>query len=255
MMKKMIIARLRKIENDENIRILFAVESGSRAWGFASDNSDYDVRFIYMRPMQEYLRLDRKKDVLNFLTDSSLLDINGWDLDKTLKLMYRSNPTLYEWLSSPIVYIKTDFADQLKEMCRRYFVSKNSLFHYIGMAENNNKEFLRNKEFVSVKKYLYVFLPLLSCKWILQYGKPAPMLFAALMESQLEESLQPDVKRLLDIKINHPENIMIQRVEKIDHYIEENLELIKNEISLMSGSCKQDYNLLNDLLIHQLNDW
>ena len=110
-MREKIQEQLRRIEEAENIKILLAVESGSRAWGFASPDSDYDVRFIYIRRLEDYLRLDAIRDVIELPIDD-VLDINGWDLQKTLRLLYKSNPTLFEWFSSPIVYQKTEFADK-----------------------------------------------------------------------------------------------------------------------------------------------
>ena len=94
-MEKLILSKLREIENKENVRILLAVESGSRAWGFASPDSDYDVRFIYVRNQEDYLRLEKVRDVIELPIDD-VLDINGWDLQKTLRLLYKSNPTLFE---------------------------------------------------------------------------------------------------------------------------------------------------------------
>lgn len=136
-----ITAKLREIEATENVHILLAVESGSRAWGFASPDSDYDVRFIYVRPRDEYLRLDPPRDVIE-LPINDLLDINGWDLYKTLQLLHKSNPTLFEWFSSPIVYLETDFANHFRQIMNTYFSSKRGLYHYLSMAENNYREYL-----------------------------------------------------------------------------------------------------------------
>lgn len=121
--KEQIIARLGEIEKENNVRILLAVESGSRAWGFASPDSDYDVRFIYVRPENDYLRLEEMRDVIE-LPINDVLDINGWDLQKTLRLLYRSNPTLFEWFSSPIVYMETPFAGQFRTLMTEYFSQK-----------------------------------------------------------------------------------------------------------------------------------
>ena len=114
-MRELIVNELKKIEAEYNVKILLAVESGSRAWGFASPDSDYDVRFIYIRPKEDYLRLEDVRDVIELPINDDL-DINGWDLQKALRLLYRSNPTLFEWFSSPIVYMETDFADQFRRL-------------------------------------------------------------------------------------------------------------------------------------------
>jgi len=100
-------AELARIEEDENISILWACESGSRAWGFESQNSDYDVRFIYLQRTEEYLRASDLRDVIE-KPISDDLDISGWDLPKALRLFRKSNPPLLEWLQSPIVYQGND---------------------------------------------------------------------------------------------------------------------------------------------------
>ena len=102
-MRETILEKLDEIEKRENIKILHCIESGSRAWGFASPDSDYDVRFIYVRPKEFYLRLDKTRDVIEWQLDDTL-DINGWDLQKPLRLLHSSTPTLFEWNNSPIVY-------------------------------------------------------------------------------------------------------------------------------------------------------
>lgn len=186
-MEKLILSKLQKIEKTENVRILLAVESGSRAWGCASPDSDYDVRFIYVRNEQDYLRLEKVRDVIELPVDN-VLDINGWDLQKTLRLLYKSNPTLFEWFSSPIVYMETEFADEFRRMMLEYFSGKRSLYHYINMAERNYREYLKG-DMVKAKKYFYVLRPVLACRWILDQGTPPPMLFTELMDAQLPREL------------------------------------------------------------------
>ena len=122
-MEKLICSKLHEIEKENNVKILLAVESGSRAWGFASPDSDYDVRFIYVRPKDDYLRLENVRDVIELPIDD-VLDINGWDLQKTLRLLYKSNPTLFEWFSSPIVYLETDFADRFRKLWENIFLQR-----------------------------------------------------------------------------------------------------------------------------------
>ena len=126
-MRKVISEKLQQIEIQENVRILHAVESGSRAWGFASPDSDFDVRFIYVRPRDYYLKLERTRDVLEFPIND-LLDINGWDLQKALRLLHRSNPTLLEWFRSPVVYKETDFSHEFIPLMQNYFSSKRGLY-------------------------------------------------------------------------------------------------------------------------------
>lgn len=249
-MRNIIIKKLRKIEQTENVRILLAVESGSRAWGFASPDSDYDVRFVYVRQREDYLRLDEIRDVID-LTINGILDSNGWDLRKTLRLLHKSNPTLFEWFSSPIVYIKTDFSRRFQIMMRRCFSRKRSLWHYVSMAEGTFREFL-NDETVKAKKYFYVLRPVLACRWILDKGTPPPMLFAELVDAELRADLRPAVERLLTLKINSPEIREIPRIEEINLYLELGIKEIKRRIAEMKEAPETDWNELNSIFLSEI---
>lgn len=249
-MEKIIKEKLREIEIKENIRILLAVESGSRAWGFASPDSDYDVRFIYVRQKEDYLKLEAVRDVMELPIDD-ILDINGWDLQKTLKLLYKSNPTLFEWFSSPIIYMETEFADRFRTIMADYFSSKRSLYHYISMAEGNYREYLK-RDMVRAKKYFYVLRPILACRWILEKGTPPPMLFSELMDAQLPKKLHDDVNRLLELKMNSPEIREIPRVDKINEYLDSSIEEIKSILQAMEETKSPDWRELNDLFLREL---
>ena len=244
-METLIKAQLRDIETREHCRILLAVESGSRAWGFPSPDSDYDVRFLYVRPKEFYLKLEQTRDVIE-LPISDALDINGWDLDKTLRLLYHSNPTLFEWLSSPVVYETTPHAEELRAVSFRYFSSKSGLWHYLHMAEGNYRAYLRG-EMVRAKKYFYVLRPLLACLWILDRGTPPPVPFADLAAAQLDPGLQDAVAHLLDLKMNSPEVKEIPRIALLNDYIEETLPRIRARISALPEEPAPDWEELNSL--------
>ena len=249
-MRETILSKLRQIEKDYNVRVLLAVESGSRAWGFASPDSDYDVRFIYARPEKDYLRLENVRDVIE-LPINEELDINGWDLQKTLRLLYRSNPTLFEWFSSPIVYVETAFADRLREIMTDYFSTKKSLYHYISMAEGNYREFLRG-ETVKAKKYFYVLRPVLACRWVLGRKTPPPMLFSELAAAELPEFLRPEVERLLDLKMNSPEVKEIPRIDVLNRYLDESITDIKSRIAGLEDS-HNSWEKLNELFLNTIS--
>ena len=252
-MKDLIIEKLKEIEKDADIRILHAVESGSRAWGFPSPDSDYDVRFIYVRRPEFYLKLEKTRDVIEFPIND-MLDINGWDLNKTLQLLHGSNPTLFEWMSSPIVYRHTDFLQQLTPYLDDYFSCKSGLYHYLSMAEGNYRDYLKG-DLVKAKKYFYVLRPVLACKWILDKGTRPPMLFRELMESQLEESLKPQVQKLLDLKMNAPEIKLIPRVDVINQYLDHAIEQIKEQIIAIPQDKNPDWDALNALFLQVLRQW
>lgn len=233
-MKQFIQEKLKEIEAKENVKILHCVESGSRAWGFASPDSDYDVRFIYIRPKEFYLRLDKTRDVIEWQLDDTL-DINGWDISKALKLLYKSNPTLFEWNSSPIVYKTTEQWQKVSAVINKYFVAKSGLYHYLSTAKSNYREYLKG-ETVRLKKYFYVLRPILACHWILAEGTPPPMLFRELMNQYLDKSLKPDVEKLLDLKMNSPEIGEGKRFEAVNDYIDRNLTELEEKIKSLPAA-------------------
>lgn len=246
-MKDKILAKLNEIERIQNVRILLSVESGSRAWGFASPDSDYDVRFIYVRPMKDYLRLDKVRDVIELPIEDEL-DISGWDLSKALTLMRSSNPTLFEWLCSPIVYLKTDIVQKLTETAEHCFSIKISLYHYLNMAKKAKYDSLTDNT-IKIKKYCYILRALLACRWILDTGTMPPVLFETLKESCLPKELCPPVEKLLEKKIHSPEIKKIEKIPEIDGYIEHSIAQIEKEISLLEHPQKEDWSTLNHLFL------
>ncbi len=249
-MRETILEKLDEIEKRENIKILHCVESGSRAWGFNSPDSDYDVRFIYVRPKEFYLRLDKVRDVIEWQLDETL-DINGWDVQKALILLHNSNPTLFEWNSSSIVYKTTDEWQKISMIINRYFVAKSGLYHYLNTANSNYREYLKG-ETVRLKKYFYVLRPLLACKWILAEGTPPPMMFHILMDKYLEDDMKPDVKKLLDMKMNMPEIGEGKRFDRINDYLDRNIADIKGIIEKLPAGDVRDWNELNGLFLSLL---
>ena len=246
-MEELIKLKLKEIEGRENIRILHCVESGSRAWGFASPDSDYDVRFIYVRPKEFYLRLDKTRDVIEWQLDDTL-DINGWDIYKALSLLHKSNPTLFEWNSSPIVYKTTADWNRVSKIINNYFVEKSGLYHYLSTAKSNYREYLKG-ETVKLKKYFYVLRPLLACKWILAEGTPPPMLFSELMNKHLDDSVKPDVLKLLDLKIYSPEITEGKRFERVNEYIDRNISDVEEKIKNIPTWEDNGWNELNELFL------
>ena len=217
-MRERILEELKRIEDVEGVKIIMAVESGSRAWGFASPNSDYDVRFIYVRKKEEYLRLEGIRDVIEWHLDD-VLDINGWDLKKALQVIYKSNPTIFEWCASTIVYLEDVIFSQIKGLLPQYFSVKKSLFHYWHMADTNYREYLKG-DMVRIKKYFYVLRPLLAAKWILDKRTAPPMLFEELVDTELDLSLRPELNRLLAMKKTMPEVGLAPKIEIFNSYIE-----------------------------------
>lgn len=242
-MRETILSKLNEIESRERVKILLAVESGSRAWGLASRDSDYDVRFLYVRPMADYLRLERSRDVIELPIEGEL-DINGWDLDKALRLLHASNPTLFEWFSSPIVYRDSASAEALRSLSSRYFSPRRSLSHYLSMALRNQSQYLKS-DTVMAKKYFYVLRPMLACRWILDRGTPPPVLFSELVEAELDAALLPEVERLLDLKKNAPEIKTVPVVESLNRYLEDSIEEVRGALARLPEEAAPAWEELN----------
>jgi len=246
-LRERILQKLDEIERVKQVRILRAVESGSRAWGFGSPDSDYDVRFIYVCEPEFYLRLEQTRDVIEWQLDETL-DINGWDLQKALRLLRKSNPTLFEWASSPVVYRSSPAWETISAVFPRYFLSKQGVHHYLSMAEGNYREYLK-RDIVRVKKYLYVLRPIFACRWILDKGTPPPMEFSVLAAAEADPGLLPEIERLLAIKMNAPEKEEMPRIEPLNGFIDQALPVLKAQVEAMPRSGVNGWDELNRLFL------
>lgn len=249
-MQEIIREKLCEIEARENVKILYAAESGSRAWGFASPDSDYDVRFIYLRAPEYYLRLDRTRDVIEWQLDETL-DINGWDVQKALRLLHASNPTLFEWASSPIVYRTSEAWEKIRSKMDGYFLCSAGVYHYLHTAEGNYREYLKGEE-VRLKKYFYVLRPILACRWIFDFGTPPPMRFEELAEAELDGSLRPAVEDLLRRKSASPEFGTGKRIDALNGYIEAQIAELGGRAERLASAPKNGIEQLNGLFLELL---
>jgi uncharacterized protein len=217
-----IMQRLAAVEKEHNVRILLAVESGSRAWGFASPNSDYDVRFIYTRSADWYLAVDLedRRDVIEYpIVDD--IDLNGWDVRKALQLFWKSNPAFVEWIQSPIVYIENGgFADGARALVGDVYSRHSGIYHYRSMAKTNYRTYLR-EPMVPLKKYFYVLRPLVSVRWLERYQTPAPIEFHKLLHL-LDDApeLLAAIDALLIKKQGSPEMGLAPQVPILNQFIE-----------------------------------
>jgi uncharacterized protein len=217
--------RLLEIELKENVVIFFACESGSRAWGFPSENSDYDVRFLYVKPVEWYLSMAESRDVIEYPVNDQL-DINGWDIKKALKLFQKSNPPLFEWLGAPIVYKeKFDIADKMRTLAKEYYSPLACIHHYLHMAAGNYREYLKGDE-IWIKKYFYVLRPLLAIQWIEQGNGVAPTAFNVLVDQLLPigSSLRISIEELIQKKRAGEELDKGPRISVISDFIVSELE-------------------------------
>ena len=246
--QSVILGTLEEIEASFGVKVLLAVESGSRAWDFASRDSDYDVRFIYSRDANDYLRLDNVRDVIELPIRNDgdfVLDVNGWDVKKALRLTYASNPVLFEWFSSPIVYRAQDEIEPFKALLPLYFSPQKAAHHYLSMARRTYKAYF-NKEDIALKKYFYVLRPVFAAQYVAGTLKAPPMRFCDLVLSQCPKPLLPAVTDLLERKRGEPELGVAPRIASIDRYIEEALPAIERIApTLPAAPAKDDWQPLN----------
>jgi hypothetical protein len=221
-----IVSRLVAAEAEHGVRILLAIESGSRAWGFPSANSDYDVRFVYARPPGWYRSIDveDRRDVIEYRIEDAI-DLNGWDLRKGLRLLLRSNPGLIEWIQSPITYVERGvFRARALEVLPVVYAPEKGFRHYRSMAKTNYRESLR-QEIVPLKKYFYALRALLAARWVREHGTAPPIVFERLLALiEGEETLLAEIHRLLEEKQRSPELGLGPRVPALNAFIEAELE-------------------------------
>ncbi|TLS52720.1 nucleotidyltransferase domain-containing protein [Paenibacillus antri] len=246
-MRERIASQLDSIEKAHELKVLFAVESGSRAWGFPSVDSDYDVRFVYVKRPAWYLSIDEKRDVVE-VPINDMLDINGWDLRKALRLFRKSNPPLMEWLTSELVYADNlGFRDELLRLRNRVFSPKASMHHYLSMAKRNFREYLQGDQ-VKIKKYFYVLRPVLACLWIEKYDTVPPIRFQTLAEDLLPASpLKREVEQLLRRKLAGEEMGLENRLDAINAFVEAELERLLESASVYATTGEDPTPLLDDV--------
>jgi len=262
-----ILKTLSEIEKDHNVEILYACESGSRIWGFESNDSDYDVRFIYVRPIEYYLsistlhRLGGFADTIECPIDKNLLDISGWDLSKALYLLNKSNCPLIEWINSPIIYRKDDeFYKEIKQVSSMFYSRDKAIYHYLHMTTKNYNQYIKNRrqrnEEVWIKKYIYVLRTLMACMWIQKNKEPIPLNIRDLIKhvSSIGYSFELTNKMsyLIDQKIKGNELGQGPADEMFDKFIEFEIDnftdIISNkEFNFMNSD--SNINILNGILV------
>ncbi|WP_211227000.1 nucleotidyltransferase domain-containing protein [Terrimonas ferruginea] len=235
-MQDLITGKLKELAEKHSIKILYACESGSRAWGFPSTDSDYDVRFIYRHRQEEYLSISMPADTID-LPVNELLDIGGWELRKSLQLFMKSNAPLYEWLQSPIVYYQDqDFSTSLLKLQEHYFSPRAAAHHYLSMATNVwNAE--SGGDTMRLKKYFYVLRSLLAAQWTVDNQNCPPMQLSLLRVQVLDQNWQNEIDRFLTIKKDVTEKDAIQRSMILDNWIVRTLEYCREKT--MSTKPKQ----------------
>jgi uncharacterized protein len=226
-MKQRVLEELARIERELEVRVLLAVESGSRAWGFASPDSDYDVRFIYVHRSAWYLTVFEGRDVIEAMLPDAL-DLSGWDLRKALRLFAKCNLGLNEWLGSPIIYSQVPgFAGQLRQLLPHWFNPIAATHHYRSMAHTSLEENAHEGR-IGIKKLFYVLRPLLACRWIARTRAQPPTEFAELAAADWVSAEEQDwIAELLQQKARAAEAEQVQLEPRRMALIRDELEHYK----------------------------
>lgn len=236
--RERISGELNRIEKEENVKILLAVESGSRAWGFESKDSDYDVRFIYIRPTEWYLSIYEQRDVLEYPIDD-ILDISGWDLKKALNLLKKSNPPLLEWLKSHIIYKENySIIQSIRDKKEEVISNKPLMYHYLHMAKGNFREYLQGEN-VRIKKYFYVLRPVLACMWIEKYNEVPPLEFDVLKKLIVDAKLGDEIEKLLKRKKSGVEFNMEPKIEELNNFLEDKIKYFSEYVDSIKNINKE----------------
>jgi hypothetical protein len=255
-MEKKIKQICKSLEKEKKIKILFAVENGSRAWRISSKDSDYDVRFVFVRPIEEYVQINKLTEVIDASFDKkgspcdakgAFIDITGFDVFKYAKMLSSSNPTTIEWIKSDIVY----YGKQNK-VFKKFAVenfSKISLYHhYKSMCRKNYLKYLKSGDLVTYKKYLYASRGLVNAKWVAHKNSLPPIIFLdALKEikSFLPNYISKKLKDIIKLKSKGKEKDIIQNIVEMDNYIE---ELLKDDSEAPKEKSHATLNELNEEL-------
>ena len=246
-MKEKILQKLKEIELQKNVEILFVVESGSRAWGFASPDSDYDIRFIYKHKPDYYLSLWEQPDVIEFMTEDDL-DGSGWDLRKAIKLLAKSNAPLVEWLFSPIVYYANDdFVKQMQEIAVKCFSPMAVLHHYLGTTKNFME--VCEMEEVKLKSYFYALRTALAGKWIIENNTFPPVAFADILPIA-PKNIQEKILELQQIKATQDEKYLHPKEVLITYFLLETVKFNQENASKLGSGKKMNEEL--DLFFREM---
>lgn len=232
-----ILEYIRQVENKYDVDVLLACETGSRAWGFASPDSDFDVRFIYRHRKEWYLTLTEGKDSIDLMFDDGNMDISGWELRKTLRLLIKSNPPLLERIKSGIVYQgNPEFVSGINKLSDMSYSKVATLYHYIGMSKKSFAD-VENQDKYKLKKLFYALRTAVACKWIIERDEIPPVYFPTMIkELDFDEKFKDRIAFLIEFKSKQDESYYHSGELELINLIEELLEYAEINSKLMPSA-------------------
>jgi len=252
-MEEKIKKYLSDLEKEKGIKILLACETGSRAWGFPSPDSDFDVRMIYKHQKDWYLNLTEEKDTIEYFLDNNEIDISGWDLRKSLRLLWKSNPPLLERIQSPIIYkVDKDFLTGINTVAQKTYSRIATIHHYSSMAKKAFEE-IENAENYKLKKLFYALRASVACLWILEKEEIPPIEFGKMLNGLvLPANLKTRIGELIEIKSTISETYLHKGEKELLEFIKACIERADNESQSLPAS-KGQMSDLNDFFIKTLD--
>lgn len=228
--KQLIKKLCENIEKEKKVKILFAIESGSRVWRLHSTDSDYDVRFVYVRPLEEYIQINKPAEVIERFFDREgkscnqtgcFIDMVGFDIFKYTRMLSSSNPTSIEWLFSDIVYHGKQ-PPVFRRFVQKSFQKISLYFHYKSMCRQNYLKYLKSGNEVTYKKYLYAMRGLINAKYVVEFRKIPPIKFPDTIKTitTIPAKIKKKLLKMIELKKQGREKQIIQNIPQIDTYIE-----------------------------------
>lgn len=252
-MENRIAHYLNKIEQEQQIKILLACETGSRAWGFPSPDSDFDVRIIYCHTKDWYLSLTEPKDSIDLMFDDNVIDITGWDLRKTLRLLLKSNASVLERIQSPIIYKQDEaFVREINELSPQFYARIATIYHYLGLAKKCFADIEKQPEF-KLKKFFYALRAAVNCIWILEREEVPPIVFQeALAGIEIDSNLVARINELIALKATKSEAYFHSGEAELIKFIKKSIKRTQRESTALPAS-KGDVETLNSFFIKSLD--
>lgn len=254
MMNEKINHYLSELEQEKNIKILLACETGSRAWGFPSLDSDYDVRIIYQHEKDWYLTLNNRKDSIDCMYDNNDIDITGWDLRKCFQdLLMKSNPALLERIQSHIIYkADQEFLTGFNVLAKTAYSRIATAFHYFSMAKKLFEN-IQDKETYKLKRFFYVLRSSVACLGIAENKKMPPIDFHRMLTGvNIKESLKKRIYELIELKSTKNEDYLHSGEQELITFIQQQITFSSKNFKSFTHS-KTDVEEFNHFFIHQLS--
>lgn len=244
---------LRELEAEKGIEILLACETGSRAWGFPSPDSDYDVRILYKHPKDWYLQLTEQADTIERMYEDNEIDITGWDLRKSLRLLMKSNASLFERMQSPVIYhAQEGFLEEFQQLANQCYSKIATMHHYLGLAKRAFAEIESESEY-KLKKFFYALRASVACKWILERSEVPPIEFPLMLEGlDIDLALKNRIYELIDLKANRNESYYHSAEYELLNFIKTTITQAEEEASTLPAA-KVNPDLLNTFFLQILN--